>query len=89
MIRPVRGEAWTPSVLFGQEDRYKTPLLFEARREPGIFSPGLLGALRALLLPFVAPDKRKFWPWMASMQFLQEQKTVARKRSGAKHHSMN
>ena len=59
MIRPVRGEAWTPSVLFGQEDRYKTPLLFEARREPGIFSPGLLAAQRALLLPFVALDKRK------------------------------
>ena len=59
MLRPVRGEAWTPSVLFGQEDRYKTPLLFEARREPGVSLAGLLVAQRAFLLPFVALDKRK------------------------------
>ena len=53
MIRPVRGEAWTPSVLFGQEDRYKTPLLFEARKVPGIFSAGLLDAQGAFLVTFL------------------------------------
>ena len=52
MLRPVRGEAGTPSVLDGQEDRYKTPLLFEARKEPGVSLPGLLGALRAFLPTF-------------------------------------